>query len=124
MLAAPVAYAAAPPLPAISVTLSATGQVASGKSVTVRASVNGASQPMQYQFWVQSMQGGWRMAQNYSPSSALPLSLQSGSYVVAVYALSAQNIAAGKFGQAALSTLILNVGSSVALPAVTNGTQG
>ncbi len=124
MLAAPVAYAASPPVPVISVTLSATGKVAAGQSVTVHASASGSNQPMQYQFWVQSSQAGWQMAQNYSPTTQLPLSLQSGSYVVAVYALSSQNVEAGRFGQAALSTLILNVGSAVTVTGVPNGTQG
>lgn len=79
---------------------------------TAQAAVSAGS-PL-YQFWVHGPNNQWTMVQNYSSNSRLQLKdLQSGSYVVAVYALGKNQYDRHEFTQAYYYTTVLNVGSNV-----------
>ncbi len=87
-----------------------------GANVTFTAkSTVSAGSPL-YQFWVHGPDNRWTMVQNYSSNPLLTLKdLHSGSYVVAVYALSKNQYSQNNFTQAYYYTTVLNVGSHVSL---------
>ena len=86
-----------------------------GGSATFAASATDESGTPLYQFWTHDT-GGWHQVGAYSANNQLSLSnLQSGSYVIAAYALDQADIAAGNWGKAFYQVFILNVGSTVTL---------
>ena len=124
----PAASAMAAGLPATgsggSVTLQAVGSpnaapmVAPGSNVTFQAQASGITNP-EYQFWVEEPNGQWVDAQNYSTSSTFTLNnVQAGNYLVAVYVMTPQQIAAQEWSQA-VTTLAdgVFVNSAVAVSA-------
>lgn len=71
-----------------------------GSSVTYTASSTGITNP-EYNFWVEMPDGQWVSAQNYSSKNTFTLSnLQSGNYLVTVYALSASDVASSDYSAA------------------------
>ncbi len=119
-LVSPLAYAASLPAALTNLSLTASGQAAAGQTVTFTATSQGS--PAEYQFWTETAQG-WKMIQDYSPTRQVSLPLEAGSYIVAVYALSAAAVQSGSFSQALVRTLIVNVNSAVHLTAPATGTQ-
>lgn len=118
------APAGEPMVSALSVNAPAIFQEA-GQSVTFHAQATDTGGTPVYQFWVRAPHGGWAMVQNFSEKSAWTLeNLQSGSYVVAVYALDSQQYQHRDFSQAFYSTSVINVGSHVTLSAPQTGTAG
>ncbi|MCL8208207.1 MAG: hypothetical protein K6V97_09085 [Actinomycetia bacterium] len=98
------------------VTLTVSGPVRPGATVTLTAAaVDPGGQP-EYQFWVET-QTGWRAVQGYSPTPTYTLSLEAGSAVVVVYALDRAAVAAGAWSQARAAETVLDVGSTVSVTA-------
>ena len=86
-----------------------------GSSATFVATATDPGGDPRYQFWLHDS-SGWRIVRDYSNLNSYALdNLQTGSYVIAVYALDQADIAAGKWAAAYYQVFILNVGSSVSL---------
>jgi len=86
-----------------------------GSSATFTAAAADPGGTPEYQFWVHDA-SGWRVVQNYSDTNTYTLNnLQSGSYVIAVYALDSNDVAAGNWDVVYYQTFVLNIGSSVSL---------
>jgi len=86
-----------------------------GSSAIFTATATDAGGVPLYQFWLHDA-AGWRQLRAYSELNTYTLSnLQPGSYVLAVYALDAGDVAAGNWGAAFYRVFILNVGSTVSL---------
>ena len=104
--------------PGLSVTLSSSAHTAPiGGAVTFMAEAANLPAPALYQFWVENPQGQWTDAQNYSTRSTFTLTpAQAGGYVVAVDVMTAAEVAAGDWSQAATTTpAALYVDSTVAV---------
>lgn len=104
--------------PSISVTLSSSAHTAPiGGAVTFTAQAANLSAPALYQFWVESPTGQWSDQQNYSARSTFTLDpSEAGGYVVAVDVMTAAEVAAGDWSQAATTTpAVLYVDSTVAV---------
>lgn len=120
--AALAALPASPALaaPTISVTLSASAHTAAvGGAVTYTAQASNLSAPALYQFWVESPSGHWTDQQNYSSRPTFTLTpSEAGGYVVAVDVMTAAEVAAGDWTEAATTTpAALYVDSGVAVSA-------
>ncbi|PSR20512.1 MAG: hypothetical protein C7B47_17965, partial [Sulfobacillus thermosulfidooxidans] len=77
---------------------------------------------VEYQWW-EDGPSGWKMVRNYSPNNTFTIpDAQAGSYPVVVYALDANQIAAGAWSQAQYQQFIANVASTVTLNAPLNPT--
>lgn len=88
-----------------------------GTSLTYSATAQGHGGTIEYQFWEQTA-SGWKVVQNYSPQNSFTIhNAAAGSYPVAVYALTAQQIKAGDWSQAVHQQFVANVGSQVILTA-------
>jgi len=88
-----------------------------GVDPTFTAAATDVGGSPRYQFWLHDS-SGWRVVQDYSAVDTYRLyDLQSGSYVIAVYALDLQDIATGNWTAAYYKVFILNVGSSLQLNA-------
>jgi len=93
------------------------GNQALGSSATFTATATDNLGTPLYQFWVHDA-NGWRTVQDYSTNNTYTLNnLQTGSYVIAVYALDQADKTANKWDWAYYKTFVLNVGSSVRLNA-------
>lgn len=97
-----------------------------GQTVSYQVSDSAATSATEYQFWVQSPSGQWRIGQNYSPSNTFTVhATQPGSETVVAYALSRTAVADHDWGQAlATNPDPLYVGSQVSLtvsPVASNG---
>ena len=104
--------------PSLSVTLSSSVHTAPIRgAVTFTAQAANLSSPALYQFWVESPTGQWTDQQNYSARSTFTLTpAEAGGYVVAVDVMTAAEIAAGDWSQAATTTpAALYVDSRVAV---------
>jgi len=97
-----------------------------GSDATFTAAATDVGGSPRYQFWLHDS-SGWRVVRDYSAVDTHSLyDLQSGSYVIAVYALDQLDITAGNWTAAYYQVFILNVGSSLQLtapPAVGVGSQ-
>jgi hypothetical protein len=68
-----------------------------------------------YQFWVHDS-SGWKVLRDYSTNNSYTVeNLEQGSYTFAVYALDADDLAAGLWDMVYYNTLVINVGSSVSI---------
>ncbi|MCL4319485.1 MAG: regulator, partial [Firmicutes bacterium] len=75
--------------------------VNAGQTVTYQVSDSAATSSTEYQFWVQSPSGQWRIGQNYSFSNSFTVhATQAGSETVVAYALSRTAVLAQDWGQA------------------------
>ncbi len=96
-----------------------------GQSAAFEAQATDPQGTPLYQFWVRGTNNQWAMVKNFSTQNAWTLqSLQPGSYVVAVYALDAQQYQHHDFSQAFYSTAVVNVASHVALTVPQTGSTG
>ncbi|PSR25290.1 MAG: hypothetical protein C7B46_20720 [Sulfobacillus benefaciens] len=96
-----------------------------GANVTISATASDSGGTPEYQFWVHGPNNKWEMVQNYSPVSTFSLSnLQSGSYVIAAYALDLQQVKNGDWAEAYYNNTFINVNSSVSLSEPPSGTMG
>ena len=96
-----------------------------GANITVSATASDSGGTPEYQFWVHGPNNKWEMVQNYSPVSTFSLSnLQSGSYVIAAYALDLQQVKNGDWTQAYYNDTFINVNSNVSLSGPASGTIG
>lgn len=88
-----------------------------GQTVTYQVSDSAATRSTEYQFWVQSPSGQWRVGQNYSFSNSFTVhATQAGSETVVAYALSQTAVLAHDWGQAlATNPDPLYAGSQVSL---------
>ncbi|PSR36559.1 MAG: hypothetical protein C7B44_08355 [Sulfobacillus thermosulfidooxidans] len=120
VLNTPLVQASSTPQNLTQLSLNRYGIAQAGHTVTFQAVATGGA--ADYQFWVQT-QKGWSMARNYSPNPRFQLALEDGSYVVAVYALSASSVHSGLWNQALVATDIVNVGSAVHLSVAATATQ-
>lgn len=92
-----------------------------GGTATFEATATGTD--VRYQFWVRPASGSWgtEPAQNYSASNTFTMNdLQSGSYVVAAYAMEQADLDAGNWAAAQEFTYPVYVGSTCSLEAVYN----
>ncbi|NLI11238.1 MAG: hypothetical protein GX425_01115 [Peptococcaceae bacterium] len=95
-----------------------------GVNATFTATATNVGGTTLYQFWVHD-QNGWTCVQDYSTVNTYTLyNLQPGSYVVAVYALDSNDVAARNWHKAYYRVFILNVGSMVSISAPSNVTAG
>lgn len=104
--------------PSISVTLSSSAHTAPiGAPVAFTAEAANLSAPALYQFWVESPSGQWTDSQNYSAQPIFTLTpSEAGGYVVVVDVMTAAEVAAGDWSQAASATpAALYVNASVAV---------
>lgn len=86
-----------------------------GTTLTYTATANGNGGTVEYQWW-EDGPSGWKMVRNYSPNNTFTIpDAQAGSYPVVVYALDANQIAAGEWSQAQYQQFIANVASTVTL---------
>ncbi|WP_053958320.1 hypothetical protein [Sulfobacillus thermosulfidooxidans] len=86
-----------------------------GTTLTYTATANGNGGTVEYQWW-EEFPSGWKMVQNYSPNNTFTIAdAPAGSYPVVVYALDANQIAAGDWAQAQYQQFIANVASTVTL---------
>ncbi|PSR23697.1 hypothetical protein SAMN00768000_3707 [Sulfobacillus thermosulfidooxidans DSM 9293] len=86
-----------------------------GTTLTYTASANGNGGTVEYQWW-EEFPSGWKMVRNYSPNNTFTIpNASAGSYPVVVYALDANQIAAGEWSQAQHQQFIANVDSSVSI---------
>jgi len=89
-------------------------QPVGGAAVFTATATDEGGTPL-YQFWYHDV-SGWHQVGPYATDNRLTVSnLQRGSYVIAVYALDADDVAAGRWSAAFYRVFILNVGSSVTL---------
>lgn len=97
-----------------------TSVASAGQTLTYTAAAPVVSAP-EYQFWVDSAAHGWQLAQNYSSNPTLTLpSVAAGSYVIAAYAMTGAQVAAGDWQAAQEVVQAVNVDSGVSL-SVTGG---
>lgn len=93
----------------------ATRVATAGQTLQYTAAAPAVSAP-EYQFWVDSSAHGWQLAQNYSSNPTLSLpSAAAGSYVIAAYAMTGAQVAAGDWHAAVSAVQAVNVDSSVTL---------
>lgn len=114
------AYAATRPHVSQLVAHGPNGPQAAGTTLTYTATANGNGGTVEYQWW-EDFPSGWQMVQNYSPNNTFTIpNAAAGSYPVVVYALDANQIAAGDWSQAEHQQFIANVDSQVTLNAPVN----
>ena len=101
----PAAPAAAAPN-SVSVTLSSSARTTPlGGAVTFTAQAAHLPAPALYQFWVESPDGQWTDQQNYSSRATFTLTpSEAGGYVVVVDVMTAAEVAAADWSQAASTT--------------------
>lgn len=97
--------------------------VGGGFTATADATDPGGS-PL-YQFWVHGPNNQWTQVQNYSAKPSFSLSnLSQGSYVIAVFALDAQQVSQKQWSQAYYTSAFVDIGSSLSLTVPTTGLVG
>ncbi len=96
--------------------------VGSSAAFTATATAN-CSTPL-YQFWVHDTIG-WHTMQDYSTDNTFDMNnLQCGSYVMAAYSLTEDDMYAGRWDKAYVESFVIDVGSSVTLAAPAHVAQG
>ncbi len=107
---------------ASSVTLTRSGSLQAGNTLTFQAQALDWHGAPEYQFWLENATG-WHMVQNYSSNAHWSMVATRGSYAVTVYAMNASQISGGYWNDALSATSIANVDSTVTLTTPPTGTQ-